>query len=85
MSGEGGVASRYSEVQCIMDNGHMGWDPPVNRHRPVKNIAFPQPPGGNNKLLKFEDLGHTLWISDVFMNLVYRLWSSLSKGKMTEN
>ena len=45
----------YSEVQCIMGNGHM-WNPPlVNRQRDTtENITFPQPSlaGGKNSTLK---------------------------------
>ena len=40
MSGEG-VGRLYSEVQGIMDNGHMG-TPLVNRQTPRENITFPQ-------------------------------------------
>ena len=32
-----GGGSRYSVVQCIMGNGHMGF-PPVNRQMPVKTL-----------------------------------------------
>ena len=28
----------YSEVQCIMGNGHMGPSPPVTRQTPVKTL-----------------------------------------------
>ena len=41
--GEGTEAGGVSEIQCIMDNSHMGTLPdPVNRQHTIENITVPQ-------------------------------------------
>ena len=37
-----GLGVRYGEVQCIMDNGHMGPLPPCRQTDTTENITFPQ-------------------------------------------
>ena len=67
----------YSEVQCIMGNGHMGPASPSLRIDTTENVTFPKLGWRAVKTVKNKNLHRLLICSDFRSKFVMMLWAQM--------